>query len=169
MCLCLKKAKKLDLADSVDMLKQQLKDELKQAMLARDELKTSVLRMLLSAITYYEIKNGGAGYEATEEDVLTVLQKEAKQRRESVEQFKAAGRSDLVDKETKELEILMTYLPKQMTQGEIKNLVKEAINQTNAESLRDIGKVMGVLVQKTKGKADSGLVSKIARESLVNS
>ena len=93
------------------MLKQKLKEELKQSMLSRNELKTSVLRLLLSAINYYEIQKGGAGYEATDEDVLSVIQKEAKQRRDSIEEFKKANRPELADKETKELEMLQAYLP----------------------------------------------------------
>lgn len=106
------------------MNKEQLREELKQSMLAKDELKTSVLRMLLSAINYYEIQKGGAGYTATDEDVIAVVQKEAKQRKDSIEQFGKAGRQDLVDKETKELEILKTHLPAQMSEDEIKKLVQ---------------------------------------------
>ena len=148
------------------MNKQKLQEELKQSMLAKRELQTSVLRMLLSAINYYEIQKGGAGYEASEEDVLSVVQKEAKQRRDSIEQFKNAGRQELADKEQKELEMLEVYLPEQMSEGEIKNLVKEAISQTGAASVQDIGKVMGALMPKVKGKADGNLVNKIVRESL---
>jgi uncharacterized protein len=148
------------------MNKQQLQEELKQSMLARNELKTSVLRLLLSAINYYEIQKGGAGYEATQEDVLTVLQNQAKQRRDSIEQFKIAERQELVDKETKELEILSTYLPEQMGEEEITKLVKEAISQTGVSSMNDMGKVMGALMPKVKGKADGNLVSKIVRENL---
>ena len=148
------------------MLKQKLRDELKQSMLARNELKTSVLRMLLSAINYYEIQKGGAGYEATDEDVLTVIQKEAKQRKDSIEEFKKAERIELADKETKELEMLQVYLPAQMSEEEIKSLVKEAANQTGAKTVAEMGKVMAVLMPKVKGKADGGLVSKIVRESL---
>ena len=148
------------------MLKQKLQDELKQAMLVRNQLKTSVLRMFLSAINYYEIKKGGAGYEATDEDVLSVIQKEVKQRKDSIEQFKIGGRQDLVDKETKEFEILQAYLPKQMNDEEIKNLVKEAIKQTEATSVKDMGKVMGMVMPKIKGKADGGMVSRIINEEL---
>lgn len=148
------------------MTKQQLKDELKQSMLARNELKTSVLRMLLSAINYYEIQKGGAGYEATDEDVMAVIQKEAKQRKDSIEQFGKAGRQELVDKETAELKLLEVYLPQQMGEDEIRKLVKEAISQTGATSIADIGKIMGSLMPKTKGKADGGLVSKIVKEEL---
>lgn len=148
------------------MDKQKLQEELKKSMLARDELKTSVLRLLLSAINYYEIQKGGAGYEATQEDVLTVIQNQAKQRRDSIEEFKKANRQELVDKETKELEILNTYLPAQMGEEEITKLVKEAISQTGATTMADIGKVMGALMPKVKGKADGNLVSKIVREKL---
>jgi uncharacterized protein len=148
------------------MNKQKLQEELKQSMLARNELKTSVLRMLLSAINYYEIQKGGAGYEASEEDIMTVIQNQAKQRRDSIEQFKTAGRQELVDKETKELEILSVYLPAQMGEAEITTLVKEAIAQTGATSMADMGKLMGALMPKVKGKADGNLVSKIVRENL---
>ncbi|MBU3979017.1 GatB/YqeY domain-containing protein [Patescibacteria group bacterium] len=147
-------------------MKQQLRDELKKAMLARDAVKTSVLRMLLSAIQYFEIKKGGAGYEATDEDVLIVIAKEAKQHKDSIEQFSAGGRQDLVDKEKKELEILQAYLPAQMGEEEIRKLVIDAIKQTGASSPNDMGKVMGALMSKVKGKADGGLVSKIVREKL---
>lgn len=148
------------------MTKKDLQEELKQSMLARDVLKTSVLRLILSALNYYEIQKGGAGYEATEEDILGVIQNQAKQRRDSIEQFKTAGRQELVDKESKELEILSVYLPEQMGEDEITKLVKEAISQTGATSMVDMGKVMGALIPKTKGKADGGLVSKIVRENL---
>ena len=148
------------------MLKHQLQEELKQAMLARDALKTSVLRMLLSAINYYEINKGGAGYEATNEDVLSVIQKEVKQRRDSIEQFQKGNRQDLVDKETKELELLKQYLPQQMSEEEVKKLAIEEIRQTGSQSIQNMGKVMKTLMPKLKGKADGGLVSKIVKESL---
>lgn len=148
------------------MLKQKLKEELRQSMLARNTLKTSVLRMLLSAINYYEIQKGGAGYEATDEDVLAVIQKEAKQRKDSIEEFKKAGREELVDKETKELEMLQDYLPQQMSEEQIREIVKQTISEINATTVAEMGKVMGTLMPKVKGKADGGLVNKIVRESL---
>ncbi|MDZ4227677.1 MAG: GatB/YqeY domain-containing protein [Candidatus Levybacteria bacterium] len=147
------------------MLKQKIQDELKQAMLSRDVLKTSVLRMVKSAITYYEIQKGGAGYEATDEDVLQVIQKEAKQRRDSIEEFKKANRLELVDKETKELEMLQVYLPQQMSEAQIREIVKQTIREINATTAAEMGKVMGALMPKVKGKADGGLVSRIVRES----
>jgi uncharacterized protein YqeY len=150
------------------MNKQKLQEELKQSMLARNELKTSVLRMLISAINYYEIQKGGAGYEATEEDIMTVTQNQAKQRRDSIEQFTTAGRQELADKETKELEILSVYLPEQMGEEEITKLVKEAISQTGATSMADMGKLMGTLMPKVKGKADGNLVNTIVRKELTS-
>lgn len=148
------------------MNKQSLREELTKSMLAKDELKTSVLRMLLSAINYYEIQKGGAGYEASDEDVLAVIQKEVKQRNDSIEQFKVAKRDDLVEKETKELEILKTYLPEQMGEDEIRALVEAAVSEAGASSMQDMGKVMGILMPKTKGKADGSVVSRIVKEKL---
>lgn len=148
------------------MLKQQLKDELKQAMLAKDANTTSVLRMLISAIGYMEIQKGGAGYEATDEDVQNVIQKEAKQHKDSIDQFKNAGRDELVAKEEKELAVLKKYLPEQLGEEEIKKLVVDAVTKTGASSIVDMGKVMGALMPHVKGKADGGLVSKIVREIL---
>ena len=148
------------------MIKQKLQEELKQSMLSRNELRTSVLRLLLSAINYYEINKAGAGYEATDEDVLYVVQKEAKQRKDSIEQFQNAGRQDLVDKETKELEILQKYLPEQLSQEVLISLLTQTIKEVGATSTADIGKVMKALMPKVKGKADGGTVSKIVKEEL---
>lgn len=148
------------------MTKQELKDELKKSMLARDSQKTSALRMVISALGYYEIQKGGAGYEATEEDVLAVLQKEAKQHRDSIEQFKSAGRDELVEKEVAELVLLEAFLPAQMGEEEIKKLVDDAVSKSGATGPQDIGKVMGLLMPQVKGKADGGLVSKIVKEAL---
>lgn len=148
------------------MLKQQFRDQLKESMLAKNELKTAVIRFILSGITYYEIQKGGAGYEATDEDVLAVIQKEVKQRKDSIESYEKAGRQDLVDKEKAELSILETYLPKQMGEDEIGKLVEETIGEIGASSPADMGKVMSALMPKTKGKADGGMVSKIVKEKL---
>lgn len=148
------------------MLKAIFQQELKESMLARNELKTSVLRMLISAITYYEIQKGGAGYNANEEDVLKVIEKEAKQRKDSISQFMNANRQDLVDKEKKELDILQKYLPDQMPEEEIIKYVKEAILQTEANSMQDIGKIMSVLMPKLKGKADGSVVTQIIKKEL---
>jgi uncharacterized protein YqeY len=149
------------------MTKQQLKEELKKSMLAKDTSRTSALRMALSALGYYEIQKGGAGYEATEEDVQAVLQKEVKQRKDSIEQFKAAGRDELVEKETHELGMLEAFLPEQMDEEAIRKLVADAVEKSGAAGPQDMGKVMGVLMPQIKGKADGGLVSRIVKEALI--
>lgn len=148
------------------MLKQKLQEDLKQSMLARDELKTSVLRLLISAIGYYEIQKGGAGYEADEEDVDLVIQRQVKQRRDSIEQFTAAGRKDLADKEEKELEILKTFMPEQMSDDQLREEIKKTIAETGAKAVTDMGRVMGILVAKFKGQADMTKVSQILKEEL---
>lgn len=150
------------------MTKQDLQGQLKQSMLARDTEKTSVLRMLISAVTYYEIQKGGAGYVASEEDVLTIIQKEAKQRKDSIMEYKKADRQDLVDKEQHELELLKIYLPEQMSEEDIKKMVQQAISQSGATNVQDLGKVMGIVIPQTKGKADGAVVSRIVRELLTN-
>lgn len=147
-------------------MKDKLQQDLKQSMLAKDELKTSVLRLLLSAINYYETNKGGAGYEATDEDVMSVIGAQVKQRKDSIEQYTNAGRIELADKEKAELDILSSYLPEQMSKEEVSKLVDEAIAQTGATSIADIGKVMGALMSKVKGRADGGLVSGLVKQKL---
>lgn len=148
------------------MLKQQLQDDLKKAMIARDEVKTSVLRMLKSSLQYFEIQKGGAGYEATDQEVQDVIGKEVKKRKESIDMYQQNNRSELAEKEQKELEVLQQYLPQQLSEDEVKKLVKNAVSQTGASGMADIGKVMGVLMQQVKGKADGSIVSKLVKEAL---
>lgn len=147
------------------MTKQDLQDELKKSMLAKDELRTSTLRLLLSAINYYEIQKGGAGYVASEDDILSVIQTQVKQRKDSIDQFTTAGRQELVDKEQKEMEILQSFLPTQMSEAEVKTEVEKAIDQTGAKTIQDMGKVMGALVH-LRNQADMALVSKLVKEKL---
>lgn len=148
------------------MLKQQIQDDLKNSMLAKDETKTSTLRMLKSAITYFEIQKGGAGYGATDEEILDAIAKEAKKRKESIELYEQGNRPELAEKEKQELLILQSYLPEQMSEDEVRKIVRETIVEVNASTVADMGNVMGVLMSKVKGKADGGMVSKIVREEL---
>ena len=148
------------------MTKQDLQNKLKDSMLAKDELKTSVLRILLSAINYYEIQKGGAGYSATDEDVLSVIGSQAKQRRDSIAEFEKAQRLELAEKEKKELEILQEYLPEQMGEDEVIRIIEQTISETRASSITDMGKVMGALGPKLKGKADMGMISNLVRQKL---
>lgn len=148
------------------MLKDTIQEELKSAMLAKDENKLSTVRMLKSALQYYEIQKGGAGYEATDEDVLEVVGREIKKRKESIEMFEKGGRQELADKEKGELQILESYLPEQLSEGDVRSLVDKAITETHASQMSDMGKVMGYLSPKIKGKADGGFVSGLVREKL---
>lgn len=148
------------------MLKDKIQEDLKAAMIAKDELKLSTIRMLKSALQYYEIQKGGAGYEASDEDVMDVIGKEIKKRKESIELYKQGNRPEAAEKEQKEVEILSEYLPEQMSEDEVRVLVKEAVEQTGASSPQDMGKVMGALMPKVKGKADGTMVSTLVREAL---
>lgn len=149
------------------MLKDKIQGDLQAAMMARDAAKLSAIRMLKSAIQYYEIQKGGAGYQATNEDVLDVVSKEIKKRKESIDLYKQGGRQESADSEQKEVDILQSYLPEQMGEEEIRVLVAEAVRQTGASDPQDMGKVMETLMPKVKGRADSTLVSNLVRESLL--
>jgi len=148
------------------MLKDRIQEDLKAAMIAKDAEKLSAIRMLKSAIQYYEIQKGGAGYEATDEDVMDVVAKEIKKRRESIEMYKQGGREESAVSEQKEVEVLESYLPEQMGEDEVRSFVKEAVEQTGATGPQDMGKVMGALMPKVKGKADGTLVSNLVKELL---
>ena len=148
------------------MLKDKIQEDLKQAMLAKDELKLSTVRMLKSALQYHEIQKGGAGYEATDDDVIEVIGREIKKRKEAIELYKQGGREDSAASEQKELEILQAYLPEQMSEDEVRKLVRETVEQTGAKSIQEIGKVMGALMPKVKGKADGTLVSSLVKLAL---
>lgn len=147
-------------------MKDKLQQELRESMLAKNAEKTSVLRLIISAIGYYEINKGGAGYRATDEDVLSVIGTQVKQRKDSIEQYTNAGRPELAEKEKAELDLLSVYLPEQMGEEEVAKLVDEAVAQTGATTIADIGKVMGALMPKVKGKADGGLVSTLVKQKL---
>lgn len=148
------------------MLKDVIQEDLKQAMLDKAEEKLSTIRMLKSALQYHEIQKGGAGYEATDEDVVEVVGREIKKRRESIEMYEKGNRQELADKEKRELEVLQSYLPEQLSEADIRALVDDAISTTGATSMQDMGKVMGILSAKTKGKAEGSVVSSIVREKL---
>lgn len=163
------------------MLKQQIQEDLKSSLRNREEIRTSTLRMLLATIVNKEIeKRTKASKELpnakeseleeksklSDEELVQVLMGEAKKRRESIEMFQKGNRQDLVDQETKELQVLQNYLPEQMNEEEVRKLVQDAIAKTGATSAKDMGKVMGIVISQTKGKADGSLVSKIVKELL---
>lgn len=146
---------------------QTLLDDLKTAMLSKDHDKTMVLRALKAAVLKKEIsvRQGGSAT-LSDEDVLDVFRKEAKQRKDSIEQFEAAGRTDLSQKEKYELGIIEGYLPKQLSEEEIAKIVDEVIAATGATAPSDMGKVMRMLMPKVKGLADGALVNKIVKSKL---
>src|SRR3989344_9469727 len=120
------------------MLKQKIIDDMHAAMIAQDAPKLSTIRMLKSAIQYFEIQKGGAGYEASDEDVIDVIGKEIKKRREAIELYKKGNRQELADKEKAELETLQQYLPEQLSDGEVKKLVEDAITKSGATTISDM-------------------------------
>jgi len=140
-----------------------LNDDLKSAMKASDSLKVSVLRMAKSSIKNREIDTRK---ELSDEDIIHILTTLAKQRRESIEQFSKGGRQDLAEKETQELAILQSYLPEQMTSEELDRIVLEAIKESSASGTNDIGKVMRIVMPRTKGAADGRLVNQRVKELL---
>ncbi len=144
-------------------LKERLREDMKEALKAKDKVKLSTIRMINSLIKNAEIEKRG---ELTDEEIVQLLMKYAKQRRESIEMYEKGGRQDLVEKEKAELTVVESYLPKQMTKEEIREIVKEAIEETGASSLKDIGKVMKVVMPKVRGRADGSLVNKIVRDLL---
>ncbi|MGZ0149335.1 GatB/YqeY domain-containing protein [Kribbella sp. WER1] len=148
-------------------MKQRLHDDMTAALKARDEIRKSTLRMALTAITKAEV-SGKEARELSDAEIVDVLSSEAKKRRESVTAYRDAGRAELADKEQAEADILAEYLPEQLTEDEIKTLVTETIAVTGAAELgpRGIGKVMGALQPKVKGKADGAIVSAEVKRQL---
>jgi len=153
-------------------LKEKIRLNLNSALKEKRTLEVLVLRQLLAAILNKEKEKRFKAKEErdiqlTDEEVIEVISSEAKKRRESIFEFEKGKRQDLVEKEKKELEILEKYLPEQLPEEEIRKLIKEAIEKTDAKEIKDMGKVMAELMPKIKGKADGTLVSKIVKESLV--
>lgn len=144
-------------------LKEQITADMIAAMKARDELKTSTLRMMKAEIMKYEVS--GKDKVATDEVVLDILKRAIKQRKDSAEAFTTGGKADMAQQELGEIKIIETYMPAQMSEEEIRKVVSETIQQMNA-TVADFGKVMGMVVGKTKGKADGSLVSKVVKELL---
>jgi len=148
-------------------LKDRLRADLTTAIKSRDEVRSSTLRMVLTAITNAEV-SGKVARELTDEDVLGVLTSEGKKRREAAEAFDEAGRAEQAAKERAEFDVLADYLPEQLSEDEIAALVTEAIGSTGArdEGMRAMGKVMGVLQPKVRGRADGGAVAAEVRRQL---
>ena len=141
----------------------QLKDEMKNAMRAKDKLRLGVIRMALSAIKQAEIDHNT---EATDENIIAVLTKMVKQRKESIKMFTDGGRDDMAANEQAEVVALEDFLPQPLTQDEIQQLITNAITESGAASMADMGKVMAILKPTMQGKADMGAVSGQVRAAL---
>jgi len=144
-------------------LEQKLVDDMKSAMKSGDKMVLGTIRMLRAQLKNASIAKGK---DLSDEDVIEILSREAKKRKESLELYKKGGRADLVEKEEKELAIITSYLPEQLSQDEIEKIVDEIIAETGVESLRDMGKVMGAVMQKVKGRADGKIVQEIVKKKL---
>ena len=144
-------------------LKDRLTEDLKQAMRQGDERRKSTIRLVRAEITNAEIERGG---ELGDDEVLAVIAKQAKQRRESVAEFVKGGRQDLVDQEEEELKILLSYLPAQMSRDEIEVAARQVIAEVGATSMAQMGEVMRRLMSQLKGKVDGSLVNQVVREIL---
>ena len=144
-------------------LKDQLKDQQKLAMLAKDKARLGAIRLLMAEIKQREVDTR---IELNDEDILAVVTKMVKQRRDSISQFEAAGRQDLADKESAEIVVLQEFLPQQLTADEIAALIEQAIAESGAAVMADMGKVMAVLKPKIQGRADVGAVSALVKTRL---
>ncbi|WP_298271868.1 GatB/YqeY domain-containing protein [Geobacter sp.] len=145
------------------LLRDRLSEEMKGAMKARDEIRLSAIRLIRSTVKNREIE---VRHELSDQEITEVISTLVKQRRESIRLFGEAGRADLVEKEEKELALLLEFLPQQLTREEVEALVVAAIAESGAQGARDMGKVMKVLMPRVAGKADGSMVSALVKEKL---
>jgi len=145
-------------------LKDKINEDLKNAMKAQDAFRTETIRSIRAEIL--KMDKSGLGREMNEEEELQLLNKQAKMRKESIEMFKNAGREDLVNKETRQLEIINEYLPKQLSQDEVVIIIDRILKESGAESPKDIGKVMGPVMKELKGKFDGKIIQEIVKSRL---
>ncbi len=143
--------------------RQRVLDDIKTAMKAGDKPRLATLRLMSAAIKQKEVDER---IELDEPAVIVIFDKLLKQRRESITQYSAAGRDDLVAQEQSEVDLIKTYLPAALTETEINNIVDAAVNETSAASVKDMGKVMGLVKPKLQGRADMSIVSKMIRDRL---
>lgn len=149
-------------------LREKIQADFKEAFKSKDSVRLSVLKMLQAAVKNAEIekKTKGKEGELEEDEITQVISKEAKKRKEAMEIYEKEGRVEQAKQEKAEFEVLSAYLPEQISEDELRNLIKNAIEKSNASSPQDMGKVMAVLMPEIKGRADSSLVVKIVKEFL---
>lgn len=146
-------------------LKEKINSDLVIAMKAKGETRVSVLRLLKAAIMRFEV-SGEKKKEASDEEILQIIRKEVKQRRDSIEAYRKGEREDLAQKEEAEMKVLQTYLPEPIDEEELRTLINQVITQTNASSKSDFGKVMGAVMAQVKGQAEGQLISRLVKELL---
>lgn len=144
-------------------LKERLLDDMRAAMKSRDAFRKNILSMARAAVLQVEKDQR---VDLDDQGVIEVLSKEAKLRKEAIGDFKKGNRQDLVEKNEREIEILQEYLPQQLSEEEIEEIVKQTINEVGANSVRDMGKVMGAIMPKVKGRADGSIVNRLVKEYL---
>lgn len=146
-------------------LKDLLMDDLKVAMREKDALRKSVVTMLRAAVKQIEVDQR---IELEDDAIIDIIAKQIKQKNNAIVEFQNGNRQDLVDLTNQEIQILMKYLPEQLSEDEVFAIVKEAIQQTGASSMKDMGKVMGIVTNATKGKADGKLIADLVKKALSN-
>jgi uncharacterized protein YqeY len=144
-------------------LTERLAEDLKQAMKAKDKVRLSVIRMVRAAMKNKEIEKGSP---LTDDDVIGVIQKELKQRQDSLQAFESAGRADLIEQARAEIAILQEYLPAALSTEELRELAKRVIEETGAQGRKDMGKVMSALMPQVRGRADGRLVQQVVQSLL---
>ncbi len=144
-------------------LKSRIEAAVKDAMRARDKQRLGVLRMMMAELKRVEVDER---VELDDQRVLAILDRMTKQRRDSLAQFEAAGREDLVSQESFELDLISTFMPARLTDSELESLVRTALKESGAESIRDMGKVMGYLKPHVQGRADMGQLGQMVKEHL---
>lgn len=144
-------------------IKQTISEDMKTFMRAKDTARLGAVRLLQASIKQKEIDDR---VELTDDQVLSVIQKMLKQRKDSIEAYQKADRQDLIDQEQLEIDVLSKYMPEPLTDDEVSKIIDEVISEVNATDMKDMGKVVGLLKSKISGRADMGQVSKIVREKL---
>lgn len=147
-------------------LKEKISEDLKAAMKSGEKLRLETLRTMRAALMEKEIELRGTGKQVTQDDEIATLMSASKKRRESIEQFRAAGRMELVEQESSELRIIQDYLPKQMGEAEINAVIEEVVKATGASDAADFSKVMPQVMKQLKGKADGKLIQELVKKRL---
>ena len=150
------------------MLRQELNDSLKEAMKAKDKSATSTIRLILAALKDRDIaaRSQGSDEKLNDDQILEVLQKMVRQRKDSIEMYAKGGRQDLVDREAREIEVIEGFLPKPLSVGETQAAIRDVISELGASSIKEMGRVMGELKQRYPGRMDFSKASAIVKEAL---